>query len=84
MRRSKAGRAGEGCDFIFLEQTADTAGELFDNFIFAALHHRHINLRFCDTYTVIGQQMTQIMVVMRTVEQCLGGNAADIQASPAG
>jgi len=70
-------------DFVRLEQRRDAAGELRDDFVLAREHLRRVHARIADADAVRGKRVLQFVKLLGGIQQRLGRNAADIQASAA-
>ena len=75
--------AGEGVDAVAGEERSDAAGELAHHRILARDHARHVHFDAADVDAEGGELLARFGVLVRCVEQRLGGNAAPVQASAA-
>ena len=70
-------------DAIGLEQGGDTAGQAFDDVGLAADHGRYVHAHAGVADTVDGKAVLGLVEFPGTVQQSLGRNATDVQASTA-
>ncbi len=70
-------------DLVLLEQHLDAAGQLVDDLVLARLHLRHVHLRAGHRDAVHGELVRHALVILRGLQQRLGGNAADVEAGAA-
>ena len=73
-RYRKAGNA------IGFKQTDDTASKLLDDFVFALEHGGDINFHTRSADTVNAKLFFGFVIFKRAIEQCLGGDTANIEA----
>src|SRR5262249_62081666 len=73
----------EDGDTVGLEELAHAAGELLDNLVLESHRHAHVDLwlaRHLDTQLV---QIVDLGVELSDMQQCLGRDAAYVEAGPA-
>src|SRR3569623_1549090 len=79
----EAAAAVQPSDLVFEEQRLDAAGESAHHLYLARLHHADVELYRPGGDTVRRNTMLQVVIVMGGIEQCLGWNAADVEAGAA-
>ena len=69
---------------VLLEQIQDPVVVLFDHRVLAPEHLREVECETLDLDAVGGELMPGMLVMLGGLQQCLGRNAADVGAGPAG
>jgi hypothetical protein len=70
-------------DFVRLEQHRDAAGELFDDLVLAADHRTDIDRRIRGRDAMDSEVVGQVVELLGRIQQCLGRDAADVEAGAA-
>ncbi len=68
-------------DLVLLEQALDARGQLGNDGVLAALHYRHIDGGFANLDTLGFKAVTGFFEQVRGMQQGLGRDAANVQAS---
>ena len=76
-------KARDRLDLVLAQQAGDPAGQGLHHLVLAREHPAQIERHVAGLDAVRGQQVAQVVVVVRGVEQGLRGDAADVQAGAA-
>src|ERR1043166_5836650 len=81
--RHEASGAMEGHHLVLPEQPGDAAGEAVDDLVLACEHDADVEADFLGGDAVRGELVRDALVVLGGFQQCLRGNAPDVEAGAA-